>query len=131
MDTLEKVKGFFAKDIYATNTTGIEIITAKENYAKCMFEIKPHHLNAGGGVMGGALYTIADFTFAIGANFNKPTTLSLNGNINYLNKAKGKIIYAEAKCIKDGKSTCVFEVEVYDDLGTKVAFVSFTGIRVG
>jgi acyl-CoA thioesterase len=129
MDYIEKAREFFKADIYAVETTGIEILEVKPNYAKCRLNITPKHLNAANSVMGGAIFTLADFTFAIAANTGGVNTQSLTAQIAYLTVAKGKTLFAEANCVKDGKSTCYYIVDVTDELGTKVASVSATGFR--
>jgi len=129
MDYTQKAKDFFKADIYAVETTGIEILEVKPNYAKCRLAITPKHLNAANTVMGGAIFTLADFTFAVAANSGGVMTQSLTAQIAYLNVAKGQTLFAEANCVKDGKSTCYFIVDVTDELGTKVASVSATGFR--
>ncbi len=129
MDYTQKAKDFFKADIYAVETTGIEILEAKPNYAKCRLDIMPKHLNAAKTVMGGTIFTLADFTFAVAANSGGVMTQSLTVQIAYLNVVKGQTLFAEANCVKDGKSTCYFIVDVTDELGTKVASVSATGFR--
>ncbi len=129
MKTLEEVKEYFSRDIYATETTGISIDEASENRAVCSVKIDRRHLNAADVVMGGVIFTLADFTFAVAANVNQPTTVSLTSSISYLGVCKGKRLIAEAFCEKSGKSTCSFRVEVTDELGTRVAVVLITGFR--
>lgn len=129
MDYKETAVSFFKDDIFATEATGIVIDEVREGYAKCHFEIKKHHLNADGVVMGGAIYTLADFTFAVGANAGNPITVSQNCNITYHAPAKGKILYAEAESVKSGRSTCFFITKVYTDDGRLVATVTSTGFR--
>lgn len=128
-DYLNWAKEIFKNDLYATETTGIKIEDVKNHYAKCSLNIEKKHLNAGGNVMGGAIFTLADFTFAIAANTEIFPTVSISSNINFINSLKGKSLIAEAKCIKSGKSTCHFTVEVKDDIGTDIANVSITGFR--
>ena len=43
----------------------VEIEEVDDGYAKCSLEIQPHHLNAANTVMGGAIFTLADFAFAV------------------------------------------------------------------
>ena len=60
---LEQIREFFAKDRFATDN-GATIEEVDDGYAKCSLEIQPHHLNAANTVMGGAIFTLADFAFA-------------------------------------------------------------------
>ncbi len=122
---LEKFKG----DIFATETTGIVIDEVCENYAKCSLEYDRKHLNAAGSVMGGAIFTLADFTFAVASNTGEYTTVSLNSQINYLSAPSGGKIFSEATCVKDGGTICIFEVMITDAQNRKVAFATFTGFK--
>ena len=131
MYDLEKVREFFSKDRYATNQTGCEVLEADENYAKCSMPITDNHRNAYGGVMGGSIYTLADFAFAVATNFDKEfLTVSLVGQASFMNASRGSVLYAEAKLIKDGKTNCFYEVTITDDLDKVIAVVSFTGAHV-
>jgi len=129
--TVEQTRARFAGDLYATEVTGIFIEKAEKNYALCTLELEPRHKNAEGGVMGGAIFTLADLTFAVAANTGSPVTVSLTGQINYLSGVKGTRLIAEAVCKKSGRGTCVFNVDIRDELGTDVAQVVFTGYRKG
>ena len=130
MSDLEKARDFFYKDLYATKLSGIQIDEVSEHYAKCSMKITENHKNAYGGVMGGAIFTLADFTFAVASNFNAPQTVSVTSQINYTGMAKGNELIAEAKVIKDGRSTCLYEIIITDDKETQVAFVTITGMKL-
>ena len=131
MGTLEEAREIFSKDLYATKQSGIQIEEVGEFYSKCSMPITENHRNAYGGVMGGCIYTLADFAFAVASNFDKENlTVSLVGQASFLNMSKGSILYAEAKLIKDGRTNCFYEISVYDDLGKDIAVVSFTGAHV-
>ncbi|MCR4580422.1 MAG: PaaI family thioesterase [Treponema sp.] len=130
MTDLEKAREFFGGDLYATETTGIQIDQVGEHYAKCSLEIKRAHQNAYGGVMGGAIFTLADYTFAVSSNFNQPQTVSVTSQINFIGMAKGKKLISESKLIKDGRSTCLYEIDITDELGTKIAFVTISGMKL-
>lgn len=129
MDCLAWAKERFKADTYAMETTGIVIDAVGENYAKCSLTIQPKHLNAVGSVMGGAIFTLADFTFAVASNTQDTITVSLSSQINYLSVAKGETLFAEARCIKSGQSTSLYVVNITDELGTAVAMVSMNGFR--
>ena len=48
----------------------------------------------------------------------------------YLGSAKGNQLIAEAVCIKNGRSTSYYKIEVKDELGNLTAVVNTTGYRV-
>lgn len=129
MKNLEEAKTFFKNDIYATETTGISILDVKDNYAKCAFDIERRHLNAANTVMGGAIFTLADFTFAVAANYGKPLTVTLTSQISYLGSPKGTRLISQAHCTKEGRTAVFFLIEIQDDLGNPVASVSVNGYR--
>ncbi len=83
--------------------------------------------------MGGAIFTLADFAVAVASNGHAETTntVSLHGEITFLTPAKGKRLMAEANCIKEGRTTCFYEVAVTDELGTNVARATFNGFTIG
>ncbi len=130
MSDLEKAREFFDGDFYATRATGIIIEEVDEHFARCSFEVTRNHQNAYGGVMGGAIFTLADYTFAVSSNFNQPQTVSITSQINFIGMAKGKKLIAESRLIKDGRSTCLYEINITDELGTKVAMATFTGMKL-
>ncbi len=80
--------------------------------------------------MGGAIFTLADYTFAVSSNFNQPQTVSITSQINFIGMAKGKKLISESRLIKDGRTTCLYEINISDELGTKVAFATFTGMKL-
>ena len=96
---LEQVQKVFANDRFATEN-GVVIDEVDDGYAKCSLEIQPHHLNAGGTVMGGAIFTLADFAFAVASNWNKPLNVSTTSQITFLGTAKGARLVAEARKVK-------------------------------
>ncbi|MCR4798016.1 MAG: PaaI family thioesterase [Lachnospiraceae bacterium] len=131
MRSLEDARRIFAKDIYATELSGAVIDEIGEDYAKCSMKLSEKHKNAYGGVMGGAIYTLADFAFAVASNYGKDmATVSLVGQASFMSATKGTELFAEARMIKDGKRNAFFEVTVTDDLGKLIAVVSFTGAHV-
>lgn len=117
----------FSSDIYAVETTGVRIEEAGVNYSKCSLEIDRRHFNAHGDVMGGAIFTLADYAFGVAANTGNPPTVSLSGTINFLRASKGPVLYAGVKCVKNGKSIAFFEVTVTDSAGNVVATVMANG----
>ena len=81
--------------------------------------------------MGGAIFTLADFAFAVASNWNKPLHVSTTSQITYLGVARGSRLIAQAHRVKEGRSTCYYLVEVTDDLGNAVAHVTASGFSKG
>ena len=76
------------------------------------------------------MFTLADFTFAVAANFKQTLTVTTVSQISYLGPVKGKILYGESKLIKDGKRNCFYQITITDDLGTEIAVVSTNGVHI-
>ena len=128
MDNIEKVRARFAHDRYATVLSGAYIEEIGEDYAKCSMKITENHRNAYGAVMGGAIYTLADFAFAVASNHSKEfVTVSVVGQVSFMSISKGNVLYTEAKLIKDGRSNCFYDVSVTDDLGKLISVISING----
>lgn len=131
MTELEQARAYFAGDRFATECAGAQILEVSPGHAVCTLEIQPCHCNALGRPMGGLIFTLADFAFAVASNFQQTEKVSLNSQITYLSAAKGRTLSAEANVVKSGRSTCFYEILVTDELGTKVAFVTSGGFTVG
>ena len=132
MPTLEEIRQRFAADRYACETTGVEILEARPGEAVCRLAVEERHLNANGVPQGGAIFTLADFAFAIAVNGHaQEITVSQQMGITFLAAAKGKVLTATARCLKAGRRTCLYQVDVTDELGTFVAFATVHGFTVG
>ena len=125
-ETLEKVRKIFENDRFATEN-GAVIDEIGDNSAICSLVITKSHCNAMGAVMGGSYFMLADFTFAVAANWKKMGCVSLRSDISFLGTAKGKKLIAKAVCVKDGRNTACYRVDVWDDLGNLTATVTATG----
>ncbi|MBO4784232.1 MAG: PaaI family thioesterase, partial [Lachnospiraceae bacterium] len=72
-------------------------------------------------------FTLADFTFAVATNHDEPGIVSLSSTITFNAIARGEKIICEAKQIKWGKTTCVYEMSLTDENGNLLATVLTTG----
>jgi acyl-CoA thioesterase len=117
---MEKIKKFFKKDKFA-ECAGIELLEVKEGYAKAKMEINENHLNGIGTVHGGAIFTLADFTFAVAANSYGTVTVAINANISFMKAAKNGTLFAEAKEISINPKLGTYTITVTDDAGELIA----------
>ena len=127
--TLEEVRRIFEADRFATEN-GAVIDEIGDHSATCSLVITDSHRNAMGAVMGGTYFMLADFAFAVAANWEKMGCVSLRSDISYLGAAKGSKLIAKATCVKNGRTAC-YRVDVTDDLGNLTATVTVTGYHVG
>ena len=129
MKTLEEVRKIFEDDRFATEN-GAVIDEIGERSATCSLLITNSHRNAMGAIMGGVYFMLADFAFAVAANWERMGSVSIHSDISFLNAAKGEKLVAKAMCVKDGKSTVCYRVDVTDELGNLSAVVTVTGYKV-
>ena len=128
---VEEARQIFMHDRYAMDTTGVDILEVADGYAKCCFTPDARHKNARNAVMGGALFTLADFTFAVASNYNKPYgTVTNVSQISFLRGVSDGVIYAKSRLIKDGRTCCTYEIEITNEQGKIIAVVNINGIHV-
>lgn len=127
--TMDDAREYFSRDRFATEN-GMTIDELDESHAVTSMEIGDRHRNAFGGVMGGAIFTLADFAFAALTNDRSHVTVAQQVSISYLSPAKGGRLVARARYRKDGRSSCVVNVDVSDDTGRDVAQFVGTGFKL-
>lgn len=130
MTRLEEAREFFKADIFATQTTGIVIEEVADGYSRCSLQVEEKHMAAHHHVMGGALFTMADFAFAVAANPLGQTTVTATSNISFVSMPKDDRLVAECRQIKDGRRACYYETRITDGLGNVVAVVTAMGMHM-
>lgn len=128
-NSLEEAREFFYKDKFAVET-GVTLDELTEDKAICSLEITDIHKNAYGGVMGGVIFTLSDFAFAVLSNQLHQPTVAQQVSINYLSAPKGNKLTAEAYCRKNGRTSSIIIVDVSDDVCRDVAQFVGTGFKL-
>ena len=133
MDLTDTARKVFAGDNYA-RLTGVEIVSAGDGEAVCSLALDERHRNARGVVMGGVLFTLADFAAAVAANSDTLENLqwvSLDSTIHFLAPATGDKLKATCKALKQGRTTALYQTVIESlDNGKHVAIVETSMIRV-
>lgn len=141
MNRTELARKIFANDTFATQQAGIKIDAVDSNSCICSVAVDARHRNAKGAVMGGVLFTLADFAFAVTANSEllspeqnteEPLLewVSSSSTIHFINAVKGDVLSANATCIKKGRLQALYQITITDNCGTKVALITTAGTRV-
>ncbi len=105
---------------------GIQLIEAKDGYAKVTMKVEKKHTNAHGFTHGGAVFTVADYAFAHACNFGDNVAVALQVSINFLRPSvEGDVLTAEATRVSDGKTTGLYRIIVRKD---DKAVADFTGL---
>ena len=128
-ETLEEARQYFAGDRFATEN-GMTLEAVDGEHAVTALTLAPRHRNALGGVMGGAIFTLADFAFAALTNDRTHQTVAQQVSINFLAPVKGDRLVATARYCKDGRASCVVNITVADTTGRPVAQFIGTGFKL-
>ena len=62
--------------------------------------------------------------------FAENVTVSQHVSMTFLSPARGGELLARARCLKAGRTTCLYEVEVRDELGAYVAHGTVNGFTL-
>ena len=127
--SIDDARAFFAGDRFATES-GMTLEELDESPAVTSVEIGARHRNALGGVMGGAIFTLADLAFAALTNDRERSVVAQQVSVNYLAAPKGGRLVATARYKKDGRSSCVVNVDIVDDSGREIAQFVGTGFKL-
>ena len=127
--TIDDARDYFSKDRFATEN-GIALDEVDATHAAASLTVDSRHKNAFGGVMGGAIFTLADFAFAALTNDRERVTVAQQVSINYFAQPKGARLVATARYRKDGRNSCVVNVDVVDDSGREIAQFVGTGFKL-
>ena len=127
--TLEEVRRIFEGDRFATEN-GAVIEEIGDHSATCSLVITDSHRNAMGAVMGGTYFMLADFAFAVAANWEAMGCVSLHSDISFLGAARGERLFAKALCVKNGRTTACYRIDVTDEYGNLAATVTTPGYHI-
>jgi len=111
----------FLRDYFAARN-GIELVDVSPGYAKVRMTVDPMlHYNAVGTVHGGAIFTLADFAFAVASNSHGTVAMGINVSISYLKAVTEGELVAEAREAVLGPRLASYRVDVTDSAGDIVA----------
>ncbi len=128
-NSLEEAREYFKRDRFATGN-GMVVDEFDDSHSVCSMDLEENHKNANGGIMGGVIYTLADFAFAVLANNIHNPTVAQQVSMNFLSAPKGKRLIATASCRKNGRTSTIINVDVKDDTGRDVAMFTGTGFKL-
>lgn len=125
---MDDIKKFFKNDKYA-ELSGIELLDVKEGYAKAKMPIKDCHRNGLKTVHGGAIFTLADFVFAVASNSRGDIVTSINNSISYLKAGTNGTLYAESEEVAVGGKLSSYIIRVTNDAGELIAVFQGLGYK--
>lgn len=119
---MDNIRKFFENDRFAAYA-GIEVVDISPGRAKTSMKVEDMHLNGIGTVHGGALFTLADFTFALAANSYGRVTVAINANISYLKAVKTGTLIAEARELSKSNRISNYTVNIKEEDGGELVAV--------
>ncbi len=120
MADTQPIKEFLRGDRFA-RLCGIELLEVTPGSARARMLITDAHLNGLRIVHGGAIFALADFTFAAASNSHGTVAVGINVSISYLQAARGGALVAEAREISRNSKLASYTIEVRDEAGCLIA----------
>ena len=120
-----ELKQFFQRDQFAARAN-IELLTAGPGHATAKMTLHPHHFNGLNTIHGGAIFTLADFTFAAACNSHGTLAVALEASVVFMKAATTGALWAEGREKSKNFKVGLYVVDVKDDQGDLVA--QFQGV---
>ena len=123
--SLERIERASKNDNFAAHC-GAVLTDVGPGRATARMEVGDHHLNAVGIVHGGAIFTLADFAFAMASNSHGTVAVAINANISFVKAVRDGVLTAEATEVSRNARLASYSIDVTDEAGDLVA--SFQGM---
>ena len=131
MASAEDIRSYLNEHDQFCRHNGITLTHIEPGYAEAEMIVTDAMLNSRGVVQGGAIFTLADFTFAGAANAAGAGCVSLNCSISFIKPGTPPKLRAVARELHRGRCTGVYQVEVFDAKNKLVAAATVNGFAVG
>ncbi len=118
----------FEKDLFA-KSIGVKLLDARPGYAKVSMEINKNHHNSVGVIQGGALFTLADFAFAVASNSHGRVALAIDAEISFFKAVSEGTLTGVAKEISLNGKLGTYLVEITNEEGLHIAHFKGTVYR--
>jgi acyl-CoA thioesterase len=96
---------------------GMEVLDVGLGHAKVRMRISEKIFNAADMVHGGALFTLADYAFALAANSGEDIGIAISATMHFIHPAKQGFLYAECREVSRNKRMGTYAATVTDDAG--------------
>jgi acyl-CoA thioesterase len=107
----QRLQAFFEHDQFARQN-GIRLVEARLGFARAELVVEPRHLNAVGVLQGGALFTLADFAFAVACNSHGVLAVGFQTDLTFFKPVQSGTLTAAAEEIARTRrlSTCLIRI---------------------
>lgn len=127
---LEKLEQILKNDRFAQSNE-IRLVSVGKGKAQAEMQVSDKHLNGVNIIQGGALFTLADFTFAAASNSHGRIAVASNASISFFKGVSSGKLTAYATELSSGKSLGHYAVDIFDDLNNKIAHFTGTAFLKG
>lgn len=118
---MHKLKPFFSTEDHFAIHSGVELIEMGSGWAKARMRIEPFHFNIARTVHGGAIFTLADFAFAVASNSHGTLAMGINTSVSFVKAVLAGTLYADARELSRTVKLATYSVIITDDTGDTVA----------
>lgn len=119
-----EIHAYFKDDTFAYAQADCRIIEARRGHGVAEMVLNPKkHFNAQDHVMGGAIFTLADYSFAAASVPGHQASVSLSSTIEFMKSPKGKKLIATCDVDRSGHRVEFYTIIIKDDLGELIAKV--------
>lgn len=119
-----QIHDFFHEDTFAYDQADCRITEARRGHGVAEMVLNPKkHFNAQNHVMGGAIFTLADYAFAAASVCGHASSVSLSSTIEFMKATKGTKLIATCEVDRSGHKVEFYTIEIRDDLGELIAKV--------
>lgn len=101
----------------------IEIVDVEDNKATLKALLTESSLNPYKIAHGGLIFGLGDTAMGVVAKLTGKNAVTLSSNISYLKPATGSYLIAKAEMIKNGKTTCFLQANIYNEKNDLVAIM--------
>jgi len=121
---MQQIARFFDRDKLA-KFLDIELVEVSPGQATTRMTIQEKHYNGVNITHGGAIFTLADFAFAVACNSYGTLAVAINVNISFLKSTSKGVLTAKAREVTKSNRLGTYQIEITDEENAIVA--SFQG----
>lgn len=119
-----KLEKFFTTQDRFAKANGIKIEEIDDGYAKTSMKVEECHLNGADVCHGGAIFSLADYAFAIASNSYGQMALGINTSISFLNSVKkDEILYATTQEVDKNHKLASYTITITNQENKTVAIM--------
>ena len=104
---------------------GMRITVLESGYCECEVELTEKGKNLHGFAHGGLLFSLCDTAAGIAATATGRNVVTQSSAIHFLRPARGGVLTAKGKVVKNGTRTAFCTAEIFDETGLLLVSASF------